>query len=284
MVVEEVFSRCPDGALSGTGSGREGLLIMGPGASRTACRPFREPLSAIGGPSFFNQVPAGAVLLLIVLAFLPYPGVIFGAEPPSSVPAGTAPPPSPADTTNPDLPFASEIGQFGLSLLFQYNVLQTPAPTLLFQNGVGGDGELSYGLARGIRVLAGTGYLENSPNLSPPRSEISTPKNGGPSNQYLQAYLGGELELTRWFPEMIRYQPWFPYVRADMGGVFSSVSNAGSQDGHPDGLMGDVGLGIEGRPRALPMAFFGEIRPQWIFFGPQIVTVVPVLVGTTFYF
>ncbi len=178
-------------------------------------------------------------------------------------------------------PYASETGKFGLSIMVQYNVLQSPAPIHLFQNGIGGDGELSYGLFRGIRILGGFGYLANTPHIAPP---LQSSGSSGPSNQYFQAYLGGQLEMTRWVPQMIRYQPWFPYFRADVGNVFASISGAGLQTGHPDGLMADAGVGIEGRPRALPMAFFGEVRSQWIFLGPQIMTVVPVLVGTTFYF
>lgn len=179
-------------------------------------------------------------------------------------------------------PYASETGKFGLSIMLQYNILQTPAPVRLFEDGIGGNGELSYGLSQGVRILGGFGYLANTPHIAPPLH--SSPISGGPSNQYFQAYLGGQLELTRWIPQMIRYQPWFPYIRADMGGVFASISDAGPQTGHPDGVLADTGIGIEGRPRALPMAFFGEIRSQWFFMGPQIITVIPVLAGTTFYF
>ena len=181
-------------------------------------------------------------------------------------------------------PYASQTGRFGLSIMFQYDVLQTPAPIDLFQNGLGGDGELSYGIARGIRILAGGGFLVDTPHVSPPIARYGHPLPTGPSNQYAQAYLGIKAELTRWIPQMIRYQPWFPYLRADSGGVFSSISDAGAQTGHPDGLLEDVGIGVEGRPRAVPMAFFGEIRSQWLFLGPQVITVVPVLAGTTFYF
>jgi len=168
--------------------------------------------------------------------------------------------------------------------MFQYDVLQTPAPIRLFQNGVGGDAEISYGIARGIRILGGGGYLVNTPHVSPPLARYGHPIPSGPSNQYAQAYLGIKLELTRWIPQMIRYQPWFPYLRADTGGVFPSFSDAGPQTGHPDGLLEDIGVGIEGRPRAVPMAFFGEIRSQWLFLGPQVITVIPILAGTTFYF
>jgi len=190
--------------------------------------------------------------------------------------------PPPAKDEGVSEPYASETGKFGLSLMLQYDVLQTPAPIRLFQNGIGGDGEISYGLYRGIRILGGGGFLANTPHIAPPLHVSNV--TGGPSNQYAQAYVGGQLELTRWIPQMIRYQPWFPYIRADMGGVFSSISDAGLETGHPDGLLLDAGVGIEGRPRALPMAFFGEIRSQWMFLGPQVINVVPVLAGTTFYF
>ncbi len=167
--------------------------------------------------------------------------------------------------------------------MFQYDILQTPAPIKLFQDGVGGGGEVSYGISRGIRLLGGLGYLINTPHVAPPLHSGGI-TGAGPSNQYFQAYLGVKIELTRWIPQMIRYQPWFPYLRGDTGGVFPSISDAGSQTGHPNGLLEDVGLGVEGRPRAVPMSFFGEVRTQWLFWGPQVITVIPILAGTTFYF
>ena len=235
-------------------------------------------------------------LIGFVIAFsLLYHGKALGASaPPASSPPSTSsasPPPSPSspspqeDTNEAGTDtFASQTGKFGLSLMFQYNVLQTPAPILLFQNAVGGLGELSYGISNGIRILAGGGYMFNSPHVSPPLQRVVSPLSSGPSNQYAQAYAGIKLEFTRWFPSMIRYQPWFPYLRADSGGVFASISDAGPQTGHPNGLMEDLGFGIEGRPRAIPLAFFGEIRSQWLFMGPQVITVVPVFAGTTFFF
>lgn len=210
-------------------------------------------------------------------------GAAFGAD--SAPAATTAPlPESSSQDDGVSEPYASQTGKFGLSIMFQYDVLQTPAPIDLFQNGLGGDAELSYGIARGIRVLAGGGFLANTPHVSPPIARYGHPVPTGPSNQYAQAYLGIKAELTRWIPQMIRYQPWFPYFRADSGGVFSSISDAGFQTGHPNGLMEDVGIGVEGRPRAVPMAFFGEVRSQWLFLGPQVITIVPVFAGTTFYF
>lgn len=186
-----------------------------------------------------------------------------------------------AQDDGPSEPYASQTGKFGLSVIFTYDILQTPAPVKLYQSSIGALGELSYGVSRGIRVLGGSGFGFGSPHISPP---LTNHNPSGPSINYVPLYMGVQLELTRWFPGLIRYQPWFPYIRGDSGGVFTSVSNDGPSSLHTNGLMEDVGFGIEGRPRAVPMAFFGEIRSQWLFLGPQIVTVVPVIAGTTFYF
>ena len=181
----------------------------------------------------------------------------------------------------PSEPYASQTGKFGLSVMFSYDILQTPAPVTLYQNSIGALGEISYGISAGIRVLGGGGFGFGSPYVSPPLKDHNA---SGPSIDYVPLYLGVQIELTRWFPGLIRYQPWFPYIRGDTGGVFTSVSHDGPSSLHTNGLMEDVGFGIEGRPRAVSMAFFGEIRSQWLFLGPQIVTVVPVIAGTTFYF
>lgn len=257
-------------------------------------RPPEDPRSAsVSGrrASCNRLLVSQSILFLISLILLAsscplVPGEAFGAQPTPSTSSTPSPSLTPVQDNQVDgvsEPYASETGKFGVSIMVQYNVLQTPAPINLFQNGVGGGGELSYGVSRGIRLLGGLGYLINTPHVAPPLHSGGI-TGAGPSNQYLQAYLGAQLELTRWIPQMIRYQPWFPYLRVDTGGVFPSISDAGSQTGHPNGLLEDIGVGIEGRPRAIPMAFFGEVRSQWLFLGPQVITVVPILAGTTFYF
>ena len=57
----------------------------------------------------------------------------------------------------PSEPYASQTGKFGLSVMFTYDILQTPAPVTLYQNSIGALGELSYGISRGIRILGGAG-------------------------------------------------------------------------------------------------------------------------------
>ncbi len=244
-----------------------------------ACFALRTTRSGRQNPRVFRLLS-----LVILFGIVPLLGIgtALGASPPQTSTTTTSPGPANQDDGVSE-PYASQTGKFGLSIMFQYDVLQTPAPIKLFQNGVGGGGELSYGISRGIRLLGGLGYLLNTPHVAPPLHS-SVISGAGPSNQYLQAYLGAQLELTRWIPQMIRYQPWFPYLRADTGGVFPSFSDAGPQTGHPDGLLEDIGIGIEGRPRAIPMAFFGEVRSQWLFLGSQVITVIPILAGTTFYF
>ena len=244
-------------------------------------------ISSMKKDFYFYSCISPLILVLLILFNL---GIIpsnFVNEKTSEEAFAASNPASSSDPSNGDGvsdTFASETGKYGISFMFQYNVLQTPAPINLFQNAIGGNSEISYGISKGIRILIGGGYLANTPHVSPPIEEFIHPSATGPSNQYAQAYAGIKLELTRWFPQMIRYQPWFPYIRADSGGAFASISDAGPLSGHPNGLLEDIGVGIEGRPRALPMAFFGEIRSQWLFFGPQILTIVPVMAGTTFYF
>ncbi len=234
--------------------------------------PCDRPFSRKGESFFLSRT------LLFFLAILSFS--IFCLPPVNSWAASASSSVSTQDD-GPSEPYASQTGKFGLSVMFTYDILQTPAPVMLYQNSIGALGELSYGVSRGIRVLGGSGFGFGSPHISPPVNDYHA---SGPSINYVPLYLGVQLELTRWFPGLIRYQPWFPYIRGDSGGVFTSVSNDGPSSLHTNGLMEDVGFGIEGRPRAVPMAFFGEIRSQWLFLGPQIVTVVPVIAGTTFYF
>ena len=224
---------------------------------------------------FFSRSPLSWALLCLVLCFsfvVPSLPEALAASAGSSVST---------QADGPSEPYASETGRFGLSVMFTYDILQTPAPVKLYQNSIGALGELSYGMSPGIRILGGSGFGLGSPHIAPP---LKSHNPSGPSISYVPLYLGVRLELTRWFPGLIRYQPWFPYVRGDSGGVFTSVSNDGPSSLHTNGLMEDVGFGIEGRPRAIPMSFFGEIRSQWLFLGPQVLTVVPVIAGTTFYF
>ena len=137
------------------------------------------------------------------------------ADPPSS---SVNAPSSSAGTTQddpPTEPYASQTGKFGLSVMFTYDVLQTPAPVTLYENSIGALGELSYGISRGIRILGGAGFGFGSPHVSPPLTDHNP---SGPSINYVPLYLGVQLELTRWFPGLIRYQPWFPYIRGDSGG------------------------------------------------------------------
>ncbi|MGC8529115.1 MAG: hypothetical protein ACP5OP_02810 [Leptospirillia bacterium] len=239
---------------------------------------------------FRKRRPAPGILLLLApvlslfLVFLLFPAKSWAASSTSSV-NGSANPSGTTQDDDPIEPYASQTGKFGLSVMFTYDILQTPAPVTLYQNSIGALGEISYGIARGIRILGGAGFGFGSPHVSPPLSDFGNSSHvSGPSINYVPVYLGVQLELTRWFPGLIRYQPWFPYIRGDSGGVFTSVSNDGPASLHTNGLMEDVGFGIEARPRAVPMAFFGEIRSQWLFLGPQIINVVPVLAGTTFYF
>ena len=240
------------------------------------------PFSRKRHPAFIFFLFFPVVTLSVVFALSPIES--WAASASSSVSASASSSGTPQDD-GPSEPYASQTGKFGLSVMLTYDILQTPAPVTLFQNSIGGLGELSYGISRGIRILGGAGFGFGSPHISPPLTDFANPSHvSGPSINYVPLYLGVQLELTRWFPGLIRYQPWFPYIRGDSGGVFTSVSNDGPASLHTNGLMEDVGFGIEGRPRAVPMAFFGEIRSQWLFLGPQIINVVPVLAGTTFYF
>ncbi|MHB8368557.1 MAG: hypothetical protein ACYDBP_02555 [Leptospirales bacterium] len=227
-----------------------------------------------GAPTLLCRIlRAGGVILLLALL------VTVGG--PADSLAASLGPQGEASEDGVSEPYASQTGRFGLSLMFSYDALQTPAPVKLYQDSIGGVGEISYGLFRGIRILGGAGFNMGSPHLAPP---LNVKKSSGPSISYVPVYAGLQVELTRWFPSMIRYQPWFPYLRGDTGGVFTSVSNDGPASLHTNGLMEDLGFGIEARPRAVPMAFFGEIRSQWLFLGSQIITVIPVMAGTTFYF
>jgi len=236
---------------------------------------FLSTFSLSGAPFPFWRILRTGGVSLLLLALLLLPGGLGNALAASVGPQGET------QDDGVSEPYASQTGRFGLSLMFSYDALQTPAPVKLYQDSIGGVGEISYGLFRGIRILGGAGFNMGSPHLAPP---LNVKKSSGPSISYVPVYAGLQVELTRWFPSMIRYQPWFPYLRGDTGGVFTSVSNDGPASLHTNGLMEDLGFGIEARPRAVPMAFFGEIRSQWLFLGPQIITVIPVMAGTTFYF
>ncbi|MHB1562748.1 MAG: hypothetical protein ACYCXP_01445 [Leptospirillum sp.] len=176
--------------------------------------------------------------------------------------------------------FDENYGHFGFSLAFLFNIAQTPSSHLFYENGLGGIGELSYGILTGLRIIAGGGYVLNSPHISPP---LAGAKDNADAS-YEQGYIGGRLAMNPFFPSFFVHQPWIPYIRSDVGGVSSGISNAGAFSGHQDGVMADVGIGVEGRAPEYPIGFFVEVRSQWFFLGPQTETVVPLLIGSTFYF
>jgi len=230
----------------------------------------------------------GVAVTVLILAFGTHP--VSAAPIPVAVTDGSS---TGTTGTQPNDPGASEkwnaldeasfdenYGHFGLSLAFLFNVAQTPSSHLFFENGLGGIGELSYGILTGVRLIAGGGYALNSPHISPP---LSGAKNNADAS-YEQGYVGGRLAMNPFFPSFFLHQPWIPYIRSDVGGVSSGVSDAGALSGHQDGVMADFGLGVEGRAPEYPVGFFAEVRSQWFFLGPKTETVVPVLIGSTFYF
>lgn len=232
------------------------------------------------------------------LSIAPVPGVLAASatpaspgSPPASPSTGTgtssteaaslsAESPVPDEVTTEEQKFDEEFGHFGITLGFEYTFAQTPEPQLLYQHAFGGLGEISYGIRTGIRILAGGGYDFNSPHVAPPQSGIAK----GPTSDYTEGYLGTRLAMNPFFPSLFARQPWVPYIRGDVGGVSTGVSNDGDLNGREGGFLGDLGLGIEGRAPEFPVGFFAEIRSQWLFLGPRIINVIPVMTGTTIYF
>ncbi|MHB8542988.1 MAG: hypothetical protein ACYC9S_03145 [Leptospirales bacterium] len=176
--------------------------------------------------------------------------------------------------------FDETFGRFGLTLGFQFVFSQSPQPENFYANSLGGIAELSYGIRTGVRVLVGGGYALDSPHISPPLRSSGN----GPSSDFTEGYVGGRIAMNPFFPTFFERQPWIPYIRGDAGGVSAGVSNAGPANGRMSGFMTDVGLGIEGRAPEFPVGFFAEVRSQWFFLGAQTMTVMPVIVGSTFYF
>ncbi len=176
--------------------------------------------------------------------------------------------------------FDETFGKFGLSIGFLYVFSQTPQPENYFANSLGGIGEISYGVRTGVRIMVGGGFAMDSPHVSPPLKSSGN----GMSSDFSEGYLGSRLAMNPFFPQFFKRQPWIPYIRADLGGVTSSVSNSVLENGRSSGLMADVGLGVEGRAPEFPVGFFAEVRSQWFLLGPQTVTILPVIVGSTFYF
>ncbi|MHB1925872.1 MAG: hypothetical protein ACYCRD_01215 [Leptospirillum sp.] len=198
---------------------------------------------------------------------------------PASVPP-TADSAVPDEVTTEEQKFDEEFGHFGITLGFEYTLAQTPESQLLYQHAFGGLGEISYGIRTGLRILAGGGYDFNSPHVSPPQSGIAK----GPTSDYTEGYLGVRLAMNPFFPSLFAQQPWVPYIRGDVGGVSTGVSNDGDLNGRTSGFLGDLGVGVEGRAPEFPVGFFAEVRSQWLFLGPRIINVVPVMTGTTIYF
>ncbi len=255
------------------------------------CRPVPGALPVRLGPKFggfVSQAPFRWLPLILIALMIPAagPGKAYASPPPvSSVPAAS--PGSDSGVSGPVDPDLSEegkfdetFGRFGLSIGFQYVFSQTPQQENFYENSLGGIAELSYGIRTGVRVLVGGGYALDSPHISPPLKSSGN----GPSSEFTEGYLGSRLAMDPFFPGFFERQPWIPYIRADMGGVFEGVSNAGPANGRTSGLMTDVGLGIEGRAPEFPVGFFAEVRSQWFFLGPHTITVLPVIVGSTFYF
>lgn len=227
-----------------------------------------------------------AILLFSTLETLPASAaptpVAITQNPPAEVAGSPTKAPGASENWNAldEASFDENYGHFGLSLAFLFNIAQTPSPHLFYENGLGGIGELSYGILTGVRLIAGGGYVLNSPHISPP---LKGARNNADAS-YEQGYVGGRLAMNPFFPSFFIHQPWIPYIRSDVGGVSAGISNAGALSGHQDGVMADFGVGIEGRAPEYPVGFFLEVRSQWFFLGPQTETVVPVLIGSTFYF
>ena len=226
------------------------------------------------------------VMLFLILKSLPVNAAPTPVAVTQDPPAGTAGSPTKAPDASgnwnalDEASFDESYGHFGLSMAFLFNVAQTPSSHLFYENGLGGIGELSYGILTGVRLIAGGGYVLNSPHISPPLKGVGNNADGS----YEEGYIGGRLAMNPFFPSFFIHQPWIPYIRTDIGGVSSGVSDAGALSGHQDGVMADFGIGIEGRAPEYPIGFFLEVRSQWFFLGPQTETVVPVLIGSTFYF
>ncbi|MHB1286428.1 MAG: hypothetical protein ACYCYP_07695 [Leptospirales bacterium] len=235
--------------------------------------------------SFFS-----CVLSFFIMVLISFSGarIVFALPPSgSSTAADSNVAPDSVSASDQTVPISSEegkfdetFGKFGLSIGFLYVFSQSPMPENFFANSLGGISELSYGVRTGVRILVGGGFAMDSPHVSPPLKASGNAL----SSDFSEGYLGSRLAMDPFFPQFFKRQPWIPYIRADLGGVTSSVSNSGSENGRSNGLMADVGLGVEGRAPEFPVGFFAEIRSQWFFLGPQTVTILPVVVGSTFYF
>ncbi|MHB1756094.1 MAG: hypothetical protein ACYCT9_01100 [Leptospirillum sp.] len=236
--------------------------------------------------SFRSIFTTLSIILFLSVSSLPVfaaPTSSPSSDPPSAPASGSSTKaPSAAESWNAldEASFDENYGHFGLSLAFLFNIAQTPSSHLFYENGFGGIGEISYGVLTGLRIIAGGGYVLNSPHFSPPLKGVGNNADAS----YEQGYIGGRLAMNPFFPSFFIHQPWIPYIRSDVGGVSAGVSDAGALSGHQDGVMADLGVGIEGRAPELPIGFFVEVRSQWFFLGPQTETVVPILVGSTFYF
>ncbi|MCL4461094.1 MAG: porin family protein [Nitrospirae bacterium] len=207
---------------------------------------------------------------------------ITSAQSSQTAPAGTlvSAPVSSDEITTEEEKFDEEFGHFGITLGFGYTFAQTPESQLLYQHSIGGIAELSYGIRTGLRILVGGGYSFNSPHVAPPQGGFSK----GPTSDYTEGYLGTRLALNPFFPSFFVQQPWVPYVRGDIGGISAGVSTDGTLNGRTSGFLGDVGVGVEGRAPEFPVGFFAEVRSQWLFLGPRIIDIVPVITGATVYF
>ncbi|MHB8421784.1 MAG: hypothetical protein ACYC9S_03180 [Leptospirales bacterium] len=75
-----------------------------------------------------------------------------------------------------------------------------------------------------------------------------------------------------------------PYLRADIGMASFAASNAPPLSGHPDGLLLDLGGGIEWRVPGLPMGVFVEMDPSVLNMNGSFLFLTPLVSGISIWF
>lgn len=215
----------------------------------------------------------------------------------SPLPGPANPPPEKGGNTNP----YAESGRWTIAPTISYYIPEGAGNAALFNDALGVGAQLSYrpGTAPGpLRVIGSFSYLQMTPGpsltteLSSSNFFSSTPTPspigpipGSPSVTGFILTIGAAWDFGSVFPPS--WTAWgtlSPYVRGDIGAASLSASGSGNLNGHPYGMVADVGGGMSWHVPGLPMGVFLELDPTGLAISDEFLFLTPLVSGITIWF
>jgi hypothetical protein len=213
------------------------------------------------------------------------------------LPGPANPPAEKGANTNP----YAESGRWTIAPTISYYIPEGAGNAALFNDALGVGAQLSYrpGTAPGpLRVIGSFSYLQMTPGpslttelsssnffSSTPTPSPSGPIPGSPSVTGFILTVGAAWDFGSVFPPS--WTAWgtlSPYVRGDIGAASLSASGSGNLDGHPYGMVVDVGGGMSWHVPGLPMGVFIELDPTGLAISDEFLFLTPLVSGITIWF